>query len=201
MVAWLDALIEHTCSSPPVLVGHVLGGAVGLRHALAHPGRLAQLVLVDTLGLEPFQPTPGFAQAMMAFFSNPDESSYTQFMGLCSHDLDRLREELGDLWQPYAEYSISSPRGPAGMAAGQLMQTVGVPPLSPDELLQIAVPVTLIWGRHDLANDLAIAERASERYGWPLHVIENCADDPPRDEPREFMKALRSALKRVAPLA
>jgi hypothetical protein len=32
------------------------------------------------------------------------------------------------------------------------------------------------------------------QYGWPVHVIENCADDPPRDQPRAFLDALRVAL-------
>jgi hypothetical protein len=31
-----------------------------------------------------------------------------------------------------------------------------------------------------VANRLRIAQDASVRYGWPLHVFENCADDPPR---------------------
>jgi hypothetical protein len=30
-----------------------------------------------------------------------------------------------------------------------------------------------------VANRLRIAQDASVRYGWPLHVFENCADDPP----------------------
>jgi hypothetical protein len=37
-----------------------------------------------------------------------------------------------------------------------------------------------------------VAERASARYGWPLHVIDDCADDPARDRPAEFLRALRS---------
>jgi pimeloyl-ACP methyl ester carboxylesterase len=52
----------------------------------------------------------------------------------------------------------------------------------------------LIWGRHDRAIRLKIAETASARYGWPLHVIENCADDPPRDEPLAFLDALDAVL-------
>ena len=39
VLAWLDALIEHTCASPAVLVGHVLGGAIGMRYALARGDR------------------------------------------------------------------------------------------------------------------------------------------------------------------
>jgi hypothetical protein len=39
-----------------------------------------------------------------------------------------------------------------------------------------------------------IARGASARYGRPLRVIENCADDPPRDQPLAFLEALRMAL-------
>jgi pimeloyl-ACP methyl ester carboxylesterase len=63
-----------------------------------------------------------------------------------------------------------------------------------DELEQIRVPVTIIWGRHDRALPLRIAERASAQRGWPLHVIEDAADDPARDQPESFLRALRSAL-------
>jgi hypothetical protein len=41
---------------------------------------------------------------------------------------------------------------------------------------------------------LRIAEAASERYGWPLHVIDNCADDPPRDQPEAFLRTLHTTL-------
>lgn len=41
---------------------------------------------------------------------------------------------------------------------------------------------------------LEVAEAASSRYGWPLHVIENARDDPAIEQPEAFLKALRSAL-------
>lgn len=58
----------------------------------------------------------------------------------------------------------------------------------------IAGPMPLIGGRHDLATPLPIAEAASARYGWPLHVIEHTADDPPIEQPEAFVRALRAAL-------
>lgn len=49
-------------------------------------------------------------------------------------------------------------------------------------------------GRHDLATPLYVAEEASERYGWRLHVIEDAADDPLLEQPEAFLKALLVAL-------
>ena len=60
------------------------------------------------------------------------------------------------------------------------------------------MPTTLIWGRHDLATPLRVAEAASARYGWPLHVIEDAADDPPVERPRRSWR--RCARARARPL-
>ena len=196
VLAWLDALIEQTCASPPVLVGHVLGGAIGVRYAIAHGERISGLVLVDTLGLAPFRPKPAFALTMMAFLTRPTEASYTRFMHQCSYDLDRLRDEMGELWEPFVAYHLDRARAPTAKVASRLLREVGLPPIPPDELARLTVPVTLIWGRQDRANRLRIAEAASERYGWRLHVIEDCADDPPRDAPEQFLRALGASLDR-----
>ncbi len=74
------------------------------------------------------------------------------------------------------------------------MVQFGMVAIPPEELERITVPTSLIWGRHDLATQLPIAEAASARYGWPLKVIENAADDPPIEQPEAFLAALRIAL-------
>jgi pimeloyl-ACP methyl ester carboxylesterase len=195
VLAWLDELIERTCLEPPVVVGHVVGGAIAARFASERSDRLGGLVLVDTLGLAPFQPAPSFAEAMTEFLGQPDERTYERFMRLCSHDLDTLREEMGELWPPYERWNIDEARDPVAKAAlGTLMGQFGFPEIPSEDLARIAVPTVLIWGREDLATRLAVAEAASERYGWPLHVIDGVADDPPRDKPQEFIEALEAAL-------
>ena len=194
MDAWLASLIERTCTVPPVLVGHVLGGAIAARFAIRHGDRLARLVLVDSLGLAPFRPRPRFALGMLGFLARPSERSFNRFMRQCSYDLDGLREQMGEQWEPYAAYNVALAKSPSARVAGRLMRELGLPRIPPEELARIAVPTALIWGRQDRAIRLQIAEAASARYGFPLHVIEDCADDPPRDRPREFMKALRSIL-------
>jgi pimeloyl-ACP methyl ester carboxylesterase len=191
VIGWLGALIESTCPSPPVLVGHVLGGAIAARFAMRHGNRIDRLVLVDTLGLAPFRPSPAFALTMIHFMARPSERTYGRFMNQCSHDLDRLRREMGGKWSPFVAYNLDRVRTPSvKKAIRSLMTQVGLPVLPPEELRRIPVPVDLIWGRHDRANRLRIAQAASARYGWPLHVIEECADDPPRDQPRAFLDAL-----------
>ncbi len=192
--AWLSGLIERTCPSAPTLVGHVLGGAIAARFAVTHGDQLARLVLVDSLGLARFRPAPAFALTLIGFLARPSERSYTRFMRQCSFDLDGLRHDMADLWEPYAAYNLQLARSPNAKIAGRLMRRVGVPAVPADDLARIPVPTTLIWGRQDRANRLRIAEDASARYGWRLLVIEDCADDPPRDRPAAFLQALNAAL-------
>jgi pimeloyl-ACP methyl ester carboxylesterase len=199
MAAWLGELIERTCPSRPTLVGHVLGGAIAARFAIDHPDRLRVLVLVDSLGLGRFRPSPRFALGLIGFQARPTERTYNRFMRQCSFDLDGLREQMGERWEPFVAYNLELAQGPGAKAVGRMLRELGLPRIPPAELARIAVPTALIWGRQDRASRLRIAEAASARYGWPLHVIENCADDPPRDQPEAFLQALHTATERHTP--
>jgi pimeloyl-ACP methyl ester carboxylesterase len=195
VIAWLGELIERTCPSPPALVGHLLGGAIAARFAIDQPDRLGRLVLVDTYGLGRFWPTPRYALAMLAFAARPTEGTQERLFRQCTFDLDGLREQLGERGQLLEAYALDRARAPGVNAAlKHLMPQLGVPAIPPAELARIAVPTTLIWGRHDRQVRLGLAETASARYGWPLHVIEQAADDPAVERPEAFLQALRGAL-------
>ncbi len=198
VLAWLGELIDRTCPSPPTLVGHVLGGAIAARFAVDHGRRLDRLVLVDTLGLARFRPTLRFAATLIGLQLRPNERAYDRFMNHCSADLPRLRQDMGERWEPYQAYSLDLARSPSAKAMRQLMRDIGLPPIAPHRLTGISVPTTLIWGRQDQANNVRIAHAASARYQWPLHVIEDCADDPARDHPQAFLGALRAATEDAA---
>lgn len=194
VLVWLDDLIDQTCSQRPTLVGHVLGGAIAARFAARRPNRLHRLVLVDSLGLARFRPSIRFALGFARFSARPSERSYERFMRQCAFDLDHLQRDMGDDWQPFAAYNIGLARAENTKDGGKLFRSVGLPRIRTDDLARISVPTTLIWGRQDRALKLKIAEKASRRHGWRLEVIEGSADDPPRDQPRAFVGALRQAL-------
>lgn len=196
VLAWLDELIERTCTTPPALVGYALGGAIAARFAIDHSDRVGRLVLVDSFGLSQYEPAPDFGRALNEFLAQPTERTHDGLWRYCALDLDGLRERMGQqLWEPFRAYNVDRAGTPSVTAAlGILMAQFGVPAIAPAALARIAAPTTLIWGRHDLATPLQIAEAASERYGWPLHVIDNTADDPPIERPEAFLQALRTAL-------
>ena len=54
------------------------------------------------------------------------------------------------------------------------------------ELGRIPVPTDLLWGRHDRFVPLGLAEAASARLGWPLHVIDDAGHAPHIERPDAF---------------
>ncbi len=195
VVAWLDDLIECTCSTAPVLVGQILGGAIAARFAIERGDRVEMLVLVDSLGLTTFQPAPEFGSALMAFVEQPTEETHERLWRRCTFDLDAMRSRLGERWDWIAAYNVDRANAAELRATAHgLMEHFGMPAIPPAQLARIAVPTALIWGRHDLATPLSVAQDVSSRYGWPLHVIDNAADDPPMEQPESFLRALRTVL-------
>jgi pimeloyl-ACP methyl ester carboxylesterase len=201
VLAWLRELVWRTCASPPVLAGHLLGGAIAARFAIEHADRVNRLVLIDTFGLVPFQLPPELGQALTQFLARPDERSHEALWRHCAFDLDALREKMGARWQAFEAYNLERARDPAVQAAvSALLRDFAASAIPPTELERISVPTALIWGRHDRANPLAVAEAAARGYGWPLHVIENANDDPPVEQPDAVVRALLGASQRREPV-
>ncbi len=196
VLAWMSALIHRTCSSaPPALVGQIVGGAMAAHFAVRHGDRIRCLVLSDSLGLAPFRPAPEFAGALTAYAAQPNPQTFEGLWRRCAFDFDRVRDGMGDRWETLAAYTLDRANAPGAQAAqGALMEQFGIPAIPPEDLSRIAVPTTLIWGRQGLATSLAVAQAATSRYGWPLHVIENSGDDPAIEQPERFLEALRLAL-------
>jgi pimeloyl-ACP methyl ester carboxylesterase len=189
LVAWLAGLVAAACSSPPVIVGNTSGAAVAARFALEHPDAVSRLVLVDALGLVPFDPAPEFGRALHEFMAQPDSETHEELWRRCVFDLDGVRRRMGSRWTVFEAYNLARARTPGTMAAvGDLVARFGMQAV--EDVGRITVPVALVWGREDLATPLSVAEAFSERHGWPLHVIESCADAPPIEQPAALVRAL-----------
>ena len=196
VLTWLDEMIARTCDRPPALVGQVVGGAIAARYAARPGARIERLVLADALGLAPFQPAPEFWSALNEYLQSPTGETHDRLWSRCAFDLDGVRDRLGDRWRLFKAYNLdraSTPEVQAAMHA--LMAEFAMPGIPPSELARIRVPTALVWGRHNLATPLEVAKAAHARYGWPLHVIEGAAGDPPIEQPAAFLDALRLALE------
>ena len=194
VLAWLGELIQRTCPSPPALVGASLGASIAARFAIAHPDRLTRLVLIGAGSLARFRPAPGVALALIRFIARPGERTQDGLLRQVTVDPSRVRALLGERWEASQAYNLDRARTPSVRAANRrLLRELGTKTIPPHELARIAVPTSLIWGRHDRVMRLRIAEAASVRYGWPLHVIED-AGHFSLEQPQAFRAALRAAL-------
>jgi len=194
VAGWLDDLIECTCAKPPVLVGHTLGGAIAARFAADGSRLLAALVLVDTLGLAAFRPAPAFGAALQAYLHAPTERTHDDLWSQCVFDLPGVQQRLGHEWQLIKAANLNGAGASAISALNSWMNEFGIPAISAEVLKRIDTPTTLIWGRHDRATPLAVAEAASKQYSWPMAVIDGAADAPMLEQPEAFVSALRRAL-------
>ena len=192
---WLGDLIAQTTPTPPVLLAHLLSGALAAHFVSEHPGRVAKLVLVDTFGLAPFEPAPEFGEAVMGFMTQPNRNTHEMLWQGCAYDLEGFRGALGRKWQALETYNIDRASVPSHQRTQHaLFQAFGFPPVPEPILDSIRVPTTLIWGRHDLATRVEVARAASARFGWPLHVIESAGDGPAAEQPAAFLEVLRAVL-------
>ncbi len=195
VLRWLGELVDRTCASPPVLVGKGPAGALAARFAIEAGERVSGLVLVDSHGLARFRPPLGMALTFISVLLRPSARGLERgFRNYCFTDLDSLRAEMGERYDWMASYALdrfSTPEVRKAMRGMMPWLSAAIPP---EQLARIAVPTTLIWGRHDVGMPLRVAEEASARHGWPLHVIDGARDDPAIERPEAFLAALSGAL-------
>jgi pimeloyl-ACP methyl ester carboxylesterase len=199
VLAWLSELIERTCDRPPTVAGHLLGGTIALRFAANRPDRVRSLVLVDSFGLSWNLPKLRFAVPLAAFIVRPTEHTRDRFLDKCFVDFDGLREQFGDQWDAFSAQALEWAQTKTSKATlRSLMSEFGLRPIPAADLTQITTPTSLIWGRHDLQTPLRVAEAASAKYNWPLHVIDGARDDPFFEQPAAALRALRAELPAAA---
>ncbi|WP_214405777.1 alpha/beta fold hydrolase [Pseudonocardia lacus] len=191
---WLGELVELAGPERPVVVARGLGAAMAARAAVGRAA-ISGLVLVSAHGLAEFAPAPGLAAAAQEFAERPSARTRDLMFAQCFVDLDGVRRQWGEGWAAVADYALERATEPEmGAALDHLMPAFGLPAIPPADLARIPVPTTLIWGRADLHVLLPVAEAASARYGWPLHVLDDVGDDPGMERPEAFLAALRTAV-------
>ena len=195
VVAWLDALIEQTCTQPPTLVGISLGGALAARFAVEHGDRAGQIVLVNSGSLGRALPTPGALVALVRYSIRRSVANFDRVIRYVVVDPERIRNEWGDRWAAFRAYDMDRTAQKKVRAAdSQLLRRISMPRIPPDQLRKISVPVALIWARNDRITRFRIGEEASARFGWALYPIDDCGHFSIGERPDAFLEALRAAM-------
>ena len=133
----LDALGIGNC----VLVGNSLGGAVALRIAIDHPGRIAKLVLMAPGGIESretYFSMPGIQKMVAGFVGEGfDRAGLRRMLGLLMFDPQQVTDELVE---ERFNILVTQPK--------DVLARMKIPDLSP-ELTKIRCPVLGFWGIDD----------------------------------------------------
>ncbi len=111
------------------------------------------------------------------------------------YDPQRVLAQMGERMTVFRDYQVELAKQSTVRAANlALLRTLGTKRVPDDELRRIAVPVSLVWGRHDRVMKFGIAEKASRKFGWPLYPIEDAGHIPVAEQPAAFGEALRTIL-------
>lgn len=195
-VAWLKALLQETCTEPPVVVGFSLGGSFAARLGVLNEVSCRLIVLADSGSLAPFRPDPGILPPLIRLNIRPNGRNLRRFFTMTMVDFERFHSSLGDRWPAFEAYGLDRNNDPSVKTANrQLLRRIGTKQVPASDLAGIKAPVALIWGDQDRVMRVGIARAAHEKFGWPLHVIENSGHTTKWDQPDAFIDALKSAIK------
>jgi pimeloyl-ACP methyl ester carboxylesterase len=191
---WFADLLRQTGSEQAALIAHSLTGSLAVRFAAEHGDLLRRLVIYAAPAIGPYRMPLRLRFLAIRFALRPSARSAERFDRLALLDLDRTRERDPQWFEAFTGYTVSRARVPhVKRTMGQLVRTCAKQ--VPDtELRRARIPTALVWGRHDRMVPLSLAEGASARLGWPLHVIDEAAHAPHLEQPEEFLRALGVAL-------
>lgn len=173
IVEKLDAVISAEEPQKVTLVGNSMGGWISMLYAFRHPERVARLVLEDASGMAwqlpsvPLVPkTKEDAIAAIRAVQGPKARTPS----IAVNAVLRMKDT------PMARM----------IAAGGFVEHLVDP-----HLPSLKIPTTIIWGKDDGLLPVAYAEALQKRIaGSKLHVIENAAHIPHRQQPEKFLACL-----------
>ncbi len=194
----LGRVIEHFGCERPILIGCSQGGRIAIDFALAHPGKVAALVLVAT-----------------AVNGAPAPDEYPPGIAGLLADLD-VAEAKGDIEQVNrieAHLWLDGPMSVEGRITGKARRlfldmngralrhaplTMERPcPPALERVRAIQVPTLVIWGDLDFPH----LQRLSRWLAYTIPearslVMERCAHLPNLEQPRRFNRAIEEFLAR-----
>ncbi len=121
------------------------------------------------------------------FALRPTEQNGERFERFALLDRERTRGRDPGWFDAFSAYTQARARVPHVKRTMQHLTKAGTKQVPDSELRRIAIPTSLVWGEHDRMVPLGLAEDASTRLEWPLHVIAGVAHAPQIEQPTAFL--------------
>jgi pimeloyl-ACP methyl ester carboxylesterase len=192
---WLVALLELTGDEKPTLVAHSLFGSLASRFVTRHGDGLGRLVIYAAPAIGPYRLPFGLRVAAIRFGLRPSARNAERFERWAFLDLDRTRRRDPQWYEAFETYLRAKARVPHVKRTMRRLIGAATRRIPDGDLRRIAVPTTLLWGRADRMVPLGLAETASARFGWPLHVVDDAGHAPHIEQPEAFLRELTAALE------
>ncbi len=182
-----------------VIAGNSLGGQIALATAVALPGRVERLILVDAAGYGAGLAGAGkdvplaFKVARLPVLRSVMQHALPR--GLVEGSLRRLYGDPDKVTPQLVDlYSDMARREGNRAALGHRLAQAGA---GPDEALlrKLAVPTLILWGERDRLLPPALGERfARDIPGARLVVLEGLGHMPQEEDPRRTLAEVRRFL-------
>jgi 3-oxoadipate enol-lactonase len=191
LTADLHHVVVDRGLGPVDLLGHSMGGIVSMQFALAHPGMLRSLVLMDTAGA----PAGGIASAFIDMVMNTAREN-----GMSA---------VADMFVRFLEQQPRRPRDEVVARVRRKLSSMDVEAFAAfanelnnyesllDGLAGLDLPVTVIVGEHDAGLRPGADALAATIPGAELTVIPDAGHSPQEDQPGAWLAAVKAHLARV----
>jgi pimeloyl-ACP methyl ester carboxylesterase len=187
---WLHGVVSQSGLERPTLVAHSLVGGLAARFAARGTDRISRLVLYAAPGVGPYRMPLQLRYVAIRFAIRPTPRNAERFERFALLDRESTRQRDPGWYDAFSAYTRTRARVPHVKKTMSDLIATQTKPIAGPELDRIAVPTTLLWGRHDRMVPLSIGQAAATRHGWPLHVIDDAAHAPHIEQPEAFVRAL-----------
>jgi pimeloyl-ACP methyl ester carboxylesterase len=191
LLDWIEWLQLDT---PPVLVGHDLGGGVAQIAAVRQAGKFSGLVLTNAVAYDSWPiPSVKAMHRMTGPLSHlPHPLLYPTFVQLLHRghdDRQQAREAIAQHWPPYLVH------GAARSLMRQVQALDCADTLSISEgLPHLNLPSRVVWGEADGFQKVRYGERLAADLGTDLERIPGGKHFTPEDHPEAIAAAINSLL-------
>ena len=180
-----DGFEEFGIGNDSVLIGNGFGGTVALAFALAHPERIAKLVLSDAAACFPPQGREAFA-VMAQKVAEAGLGAVAEIAAKRVHSPAYLQAHPEAIEQRKQVLLGIDPK--AFQAACKILQETDLTPL----LHRLRVPTLVVCGEVDQATPPALNKQIVEKVAGAKYVeLPGCGHCPPLEQPAQFLAAIK----------
>jgi pimeloyl-ACP methyl ester carboxylesterase len=180
-----DGFEEFGVAKDAVLLGNGFGGTVALAFALAHPERIAKLVVCDAAAGFPPEGQQAFA-AMAQKVAEGGLAAVTEIAAKRVHSPAYLKAHPEAIEERKKVLLGIDPKGFA--AACKILQESDLVPL----LHHLRVPTLVVCGEFDQATPPELNKIIVEKVAGARYVeLPGCGHCPPLEQPQAFLGAIK----------